>query len=301
MGLDAVRGIEIEAYAAELARVTLWIGDLQWMRKNGYSAYAEPILSKLEQIENRDALLNPDGYRGGVAGGGCDHREFRRSWATSKMIADIGEDYVATLRETYRGRVPGGADFVTYWVERLGERSREGLTDEPGWSPPTRSGAARACKVLDPIADADALWEAWADEPWVSRRCGGARLDARFRGRISSSGGGWTSGTTSRLCHQTMTDDGTSAGTAMQPLRPVKKLWTIHVVVSFQTAQKLVRPNSDVHQNVGRSMADSRAHDPREKWIIDFAGLVGAASGFRGSLSNIDCPDVEAGAATAIR
>jgi type II restriction/modification system DNA methylase subunit YeeA len=42
VGLDCVRGIEIEEYAAELARVTLWIGDLQWMRKNGYTAYAEP-------------------------------------------------------------------------------------------------------------------------------------------------------------------------------------------------------------------------------------------------------------------
>jgi len=53
VGLDCVRGIEIETYAAELARVTLWIGDLQWMRRNGYTAYAEPILSDLQQIENR--------------------------------------------------------------------------------------------------------------------------------------------------------------------------------------------------------------------------------------------------------
>ncbi len=57
VGLDAVRGIEIEAYAAELARVTLWIGDLQWMRKNGYTNWQEPILSSLDQIECRDALL----------------------------------------------------------------------------------------------------------------------------------------------------------------------------------------------------------------------------------------------------
>ena len=61
VGLECVRGIEIEEYAAELARVTLWIGDLQWMRKNGYTGFAEPILSNLDQIENRDALLNPDG------------------------------------------------------------------------------------------------------------------------------------------------------------------------------------------------------------------------------------------------
>jgi type II restriction/modification system DNA methylase subunit YeeA len=58
VGLDAVKGIEIEPYAAELARVTLWIGDLQWMRKNGITTLVEPILSSLDAIECRDALLS---------------------------------------------------------------------------------------------------------------------------------------------------------------------------------------------------------------------------------------------------
>lgn len=47
VGLDCVKRIEIEAYAAELARVTLWIGDLQWMLKNGFRPEADPILSPL--------------------------------------------------------------------------------------------------------------------------------------------------------------------------------------------------------------------------------------------------------------
>jgi type II restriction/modification system DNA methylase subunit YeeA len=166
VGLDAVKGIEIEAYAAELARVTLWIGDLQWMRKNGYSAYAEPILSKLEQIENRDALLNPDGTEAkwpkvdAIIG----NPPFL---GDRKMIADIGEDYVATLRKTYRGRVPGGADFVTYWVEKAWQAVKGRLDRRAGLvtTNSIRGGASR--KVLDPIADADAIWEAWGDEPWV--------------------------------------------------------------------------------------------------------------------------------------
>ncbi|RZJ44391.1 MAG: class I SAM-dependent DNA methyltransferase [Brevundimonas sp.] len=166
VGLDCVRGIEIEAYAAELARVTLWIGDLQWMRKNGYSAYAEPILSKLEQIENRDALLNPDGTEAAwpkvdVIIGNPPFLGDR------KMIADIGKDYVATLRKTYRGRVPASADFVTYWVEKAW-RSVSGKADRRVGLVTTnsiRGGASR--KVLAPIADANAVWEAWADEPWV--------------------------------------------------------------------------------------------------------------------------------------
>jgi hypothetical protein len=29
------QGIEINQYAAELARTTIWIGDIQWKRRNG--------------------------------------------------------------------------------------------------------------------------------------------------------------------------------------------------------------------------------------------------------------------------
>lgn len=54
-------GIEVNPYAAELARVTVWIGELQWQLKNGYGVTRRPILGALDGIENRDALLNADG------------------------------------------------------------------------------------------------------------------------------------------------------------------------------------------------------------------------------------------------
>ena len=54
-------GLEINTFAAELARVTVWIGDLQWCRRNGYPFSRNPILKPLTGIERRDALLNPDG------------------------------------------------------------------------------------------------------------------------------------------------------------------------------------------------------------------------------------------------
>jgi type II restriction/modification system DNA methylase subunit YeeA len=40
--LKAVRGIEIDSYAAELARLTLWIGYLQWLRLNAASLWRTP-------------------------------------------------------------------------------------------------------------------------------------------------------------------------------------------------------------------------------------------------------------------
>jgi hypothetical protein len=36
-------GIELNPYAAELARVSVWIGEIQWMMKNGFAASANPI------------------------------------------------------------------------------------------------------------------------------------------------------------------------------------------------------------------------------------------------------------------
>ena len=55
-----VRGIEINPYAAELARVSVWIGQTQWMLRNGFGT-GKPILSPLDNIECRDAILSPDG------------------------------------------------------------------------------------------------------------------------------------------------------------------------------------------------------------------------------------------------
>ena len=56
-----VKGIEINPYAAELARVSVWIGEIQWMRRNGFAGSRDPILKPLDTIECRDAVLTPEG------------------------------------------------------------------------------------------------------------------------------------------------------------------------------------------------------------------------------------------------
>jgi hypothetical protein len=56
-----VLGIELNEYAAELARVTVWIGELQWRLQHGYPFKLNPVLDPLDQIECRDALMNADG------------------------------------------------------------------------------------------------------------------------------------------------------------------------------------------------------------------------------------------------
>src|SRR4029079_8573773 len=58
IGPQNVLGIELNPYAAELARVTIWIGEIQWMLSHGFSYGRDPVLRPLDQISIRDAVLD---------------------------------------------------------------------------------------------------------------------------------------------------------------------------------------------------------------------------------------------------
>ena len=61
VGPEILHGIEINPFAAELARTTIWIGDIQWRVRNAITHHPRPVLRKLDSIECRDALLTADG------------------------------------------------------------------------------------------------------------------------------------------------------------------------------------------------------------------------------------------------
>jgi hypothetical protein len=85
-----------------------------------------------------------------------------------KMIRELGEAYTSTLRKTYEGRVPGGADLVCYWFEKariaieLNGLQAAGLVATNS----IRGGANR--KVLDAICATTRIFDAWSDEGWVN-------------------------------------------------------------------------------------------------------------------------------------
>ena len=166
IGPECVKGVEINPYAAELARVTVWIGEIQWMRRNGFDVGRRPILRPLDTIECRDAILTPDGAEADWPDAGfiIGNPPFL---GNKRMISILGEDYTERLRQAYAGRVPGGADIVTFWFEkalgkmRLGKVKRVGLVATNS----IRGGDNR--KVLDRIRDTTTVFEAWSDEPWV--------------------------------------------------------------------------------------------------------------------------------------
>ncbi|WP_295433095.1 DNA methyltransferase [uncultured Thiodictyon sp.] len=166
-GPHNILGLEINEYAAELARVTVWIGDIQWCRRNGYQHSKDPILKPLDAIQHRDALINPDGTeaewpKADVIVGNPPFL------GDKKMLGGLGAEYVTRLRKLYAGRVPGGADLVTYWFEKARAQIAEGKTRYAGLvtTNSIRGGANR--KVLDRIVETGVIFNAWSDEPWIN-------------------------------------------------------------------------------------------------------------------------------------
>ncbi len=168
-GPHNVLGIELNEYAAELARVTVWIGELQWRTAHGYEFKTNPVLESLDHIECRDALLS-------FAAPGVE-----ASWPKAnvvignppflgdkKMRSELGDAYTETLRKTYQGRVPGGADLVCYWFEkaRAAIESHGLLAAGLVATNSIRGGKNRA--VLDAITKTTRIFEAWSDEGWVN-------------------------------------------------------------------------------------------------------------------------------------
>ena len=166
IGPANVKGIEINPYAAELARVSVWIGEIQWMRRNGFGEARDPILKPLDTIEYRDAILKPD--------------DLEPEWPAADvvignppflggklLITHLGEDYVSRMFSTYAGRVPAEADLVCYWFEKAGRQIASGKAARVGLvaTNSIRGGANR--RALRVATDSRRIFEAWSDEPWV--------------------------------------------------------------------------------------------------------------------------------------
>jgi type II restriction/modification system DNA methylase subunit YeeA len=199
VGPECVLGIELNPYAAELARVSVWIGEIQWMRRNGFDAAKNPILRPLDTIECRDAVLALPVLRDagerissqsahgeeGLSSSRSERIEgpsrttMRAEWpeadviignppflGNKKMIRELGEDYTLAQRKAWP-EVPGGVDLVCYWFAKAwamivsGRAKRAGLVATNS----IRGGANR--EVLKPIVEDGRIFEAWSDQEWT--------------------------------------------------------------------------------------------------------------------------------------
>ena len=167
---DQMLGLEINPYAAELARTALWIGYIQWHRNNGFPYNHRPILTPLVSIRRTDAIL---------AEGDTDNPR-EPEWPPAEFIignppflggkllrSHLGDGYVDALFGLYHGRVPAEADLVCYWFEKArkmlagASAKRVGLLATQG----IRGGANR--RALQQIKETGDIFLAWSDHPWI--------------------------------------------------------------------------------------------------------------------------------------
>ncbi|MHB8398673.1 MAG: class I SAM-dependent DNA methyltransferase [Candidatus Limnocylindrales bacterium] len=280
IGPEAVLGIELNAYAAELARVTIWIGEIQWMLRHGLGYRRDPILRPLDHIETRDALLDRS-----------DPSHPREAeWRATEFIVGnppflggkllrggLGDEYVDALFAAFGGRVPREADLVTYWHEKAraqiaaGRTKRSGLLATQG----IRGGANR--RVLERIKETGDMFFARADDRWV---LSGANVHISFVGQDDGSDKERT------LDGRPVADINAdlTSGIDLTRARRLRE----NVGVSFMgdtkggpfeisaevAARMLASPNPDGRSNreVVRPWVNGLdiTRRPRELWIIDF-------------------------------
>ncbi|HSV69540.1 MAG TPA: DNA methyltransferase [Methylibium sp.] len=275
-----VLGIELNEYAAELARVTVWIGELQWRLQQGYPFKLNPVLEPLDHIDCRDALLNADG--GEAAWPKADAVVGNPPFVgVGRKRRELGDGYVEALDKVYAPRVPGAADLVCYWFDKAltalvrGELTSAGLVATNS----IRGGASRS--VLEAINRDSRIYAAWSDEPWIND-------GAAVRVSLVCFGQGEGAQLDGRAVPQVYADltAPIEAGDALD----VSTAATLpaNLGASFQGASKKAkfeidaalardwlrqpnphgRPNSDVLKPWANGFELSRR--PQEQWIVDF-------------------------------
>ena len=285
VGPANVKGIEINHYAAELARVSVWIGEIQWMRRNGFGELRDPILKPLDTIECRDAVLTPED--GEPEWPPADVVIGNPPFLGGKLLnTHLGEEYVSRIFRVYDGRVPAEADLVCYWFVKAGEHLAAGHAKRAGLvSTNSIRGGANRRALQTAIADRP-IFEAWSDEPWVidgaavrvsmvclsrpedgsvsERRLDGEPVDVIHADLTATRAGSGIDLTGARRLHRNMgvAFMGDTKGGPFDVPGEVARQWL------RAPSNPNGRPNSDV---LGPWMnGRDVTRRPADKWIVDF-------------------------------
>lgn len=277
-------GLEKNVYAHELASVVVWIGYLQWLNQNGMGLPVEPILRKLENIQHRDAILAHD----------ADGNPVKPEWPEAdciignppflgdkKMRGELGDEYVDALRQLYDGRVPGGADFVTFWFERAREQIAAGRAKRGGLLATNSIRMVGNRPVLERILETGGIFMAWSDRPWI---LDGAAVRVSMVGFDNGSQVGCTlDGHHVMAIHADLSGEANVASAV--PLAENESLCFLGVMkggpfdLTEDQAKKMLavphnpngNPNADVVKRrlIGRDIVQRN----QQGWLIDFAEM----------------------------
>ena len=191
VSVQQLRAIELNAYAFELAQVSVQIGFLQWRRDNGFGNDRSPVLQNLDGFENKDALLNetfrkkPKDLKAAQAEEhGREDELFKvhteRAWPACHVIVgnppflgdklmrgELGDDYIDQLRRIFGKRIPGQSDLCCYWFEKARQQIEDGKCKRAGLlaTQGIRGGANR--EVLKRIKRTGDIFFAESDRAWI--------------------------------------------------------------------------------------------------------------------------------------
>lgn len=166
VGPENMLGIEINPFAAELARVSVWIGEIQWMREHGFDASRNPILKSLDNIKHHDALLNDDGteYKWPPADAIIGNPPFL---GAKLMKGRLGVAETERIRAAFAGRLPGFTDLVCYWFEKSRVMLEAKITQRVGLVATKAIAKNTNLPVMRRISEVADLYDAWSNEPWI--------------------------------------------------------------------------------------------------------------------------------------
>ena len=165
-----IRGLEIDHYAAELARTAIWIGYIQWHQTNGFGYANDPVLMPIDIVQRTDAILDYD----------ADGNPLEPEWPDAEFIVgnppflghfpfreSLGDKYVNDIYSLYGSRIPNSSDLCCYWLEKARAQIAAGKTKRAGLlaTQAIRFQSNRA--VLERIKKTGDIFMAVSDQDWV--------------------------------------------------------------------------------------------------------------------------------------
>ena len=164
-------GLEINPYAAELARTALWIGYIQWHHANGVPYRQSPILTPMNNaIQQTDAILaqgdteNPRETEWPYAEFIIGNPPFlgRRSWNQN-----MEREYIQAIDRAYQGRLPRSSDYCCYWFEKARAQIETGKARRAGLLATQSIRGAFSWEVLERINRTGGIFMAYPDRNWL--------------------------------------------------------------------------------------------------------------------------------------
>ena len=163
-------GIEIDAYASDLARTSLWIGHLQWLIENGHQYNREPVLGSLNTIECRDAIIDRSE----------PEQPAEPVWPAVDYIVgnppflgslpfrgQLGDAYADAVYNLYGSRIPNSSDLCCYWFEKARAQIESGNSRRAGLLATQAIRFQSNRPVLARIKESGDIFSAVSDQDWV--------------------------------------------------------------------------------------------------------------------------------------